>query len=204
MKTIETIKDTKNAKYANLLTKKQTAKWKTLLDVQAPYRWHLRSLKPGYILDIGCGIGRNLKHLKGHGVGIDHNLQAIEYVRELGMIAFSPEEFDGSGHDIPEHFDTLLLAHVVEHMKIDTAVELIKKYIRYLKPTGRLIMITPQEAGYTSDSTHVEFIDFAKLQYINKQLNLTMFKEYSFPFPRHVGHLFTYNEFISISIKANR
>jgi hypothetical protein len=63
-------------------------------------------------------------------------------------------------------------------------------------------MITPQEAGYSSDSTHVEFMDFTKLASINLQLGLKILREYSFPFPRLVGHFFTFNEFICISRKA--
>jgi SAM-dependent methyltransferase len=195
------IQNTKSPTYADILKEKQTVKWKTLLDVQAPYRWHLRSLKPGYILDIGCGIGRNLKHIKGNGVGIDHNSQMVEMVKSLGMSAFTVEEFKGSGSDIPNHFDSLLLAHVAEHMTKTEAVDLIKKYLPYLKPGGRLIIFTPQEAGYKSDSTHVEFMDFSKLRDISKQLNLIAIKEYSFPFPRFIGPLFTYNEFVSISVK---
>ena len=78
---------------------------------------------------------------------------------------------------------------------------LLKKYIPFLKTGGRLIMITPQEAGYKSDSTHVEFMDFPKLTNINKQLGLDILQEYSFPFPRFAGYFFTYNEFISVSCK---
>ena len=52
--------------------------WKKLLDVQAPYRWNLQRLKLGLTLEIGCGIGRNLMHLKGQGIGIDHNFQSVE------------------------------------------------------------------------------------------------------------------------------
>jgi SAM-dependent methyltransferase len=202
MKEKKNIKDTKHSDYTNILLKKQTVWWKHLLDVQAPYRWNLQRLKPGYTLEIGCGIGRNLKHLKGQGVGIDHNLPSVEIARKQGAIAFTPDEFMGSGFDIPLHFDTLLLAHVAEHMAQQEAVELLREYMPFLKPGGRLIIITPQEAGYKSDATHIEFIDFSKLRNINKQLNLNVLKEYSFPFPRFAGYIFPYNEFISVSCKA--
>ncbi len=202
MKNNHKVQDTKHSDYTDILLKKQTVWWKRLLDVQAPYRWNLQRLKPGYTLEIGCGIGRNLIHLKGQGVGIDHNLPSIEIARKQGLTAFTPEEFEDSDFDIPRHFDTLLLAHVAEHMTQHEVVELLKIYMPFLKPRGRLIMITPQEAGYRSDSTHVEFMDFSKLRIINEQLDLNILREYSFPFPRFVGHGFTYNEFISVSCKA--
>jgi SAM-dependent methyltransferase len=202
MKNNPKVQDTKYSDYTDILVKKQMVWWKRLLDVQAPYRWNLRWLQPGYTLEIGCGIGRNLIHLRGRGVGIDHNLPSVEIARHQGLTAFTPEEFEGSDFNIPQRFDTLLLAHVAEHMTQKEAVELINKYLSFLKPGGRLIMITPQEAGYRSDSTHIEFMDFSKLRNINKQLNLNILQEYSFPFPRFVGHIFIYNEFISVSCKA--
>lgn len=196
------IKDTKNSDYTDLLLKKQTAWWKRLLNVQAPYRWNLQRLKPGFTLEVGCGIGRNLIHLKGQGVGVDHNFPSVEFARNQGLTTFTPEEFEDSKFNIPQYFDTLLLAHVAEHMTLDEAVELLNKYMPFIKSEGRLIIITPQEAGFKSDSTHVEFMDFPKLRNIHKQLGLKVVQEYSFPFPRFIGGIFTYNEFISIGSKA--
>ena len=193
--------DTKKPAYAEDLIKKQTAWWKTLLDVQAPYRWHLKRLNPGFMLDLGCGIGRNLKHINGNGVGIDHNDQAVNFVRQLGMHAYTPKEFVDSEFHIQEHYDTILLAHVAEHMTQSEVETLLGSYLSFLKPGGRVIIFTPQEAGFSSDMTHVEFMDFNKLRNINKQLNLEIQKEYSYPFPRLVGRFFLYNEFVTISIK---
>lgn len=194
-------KTTKNPEYTDLLIKKQKVWWKRLLDVQAPYRWNLQRLKPGFTLDIGCGIGRNLIPLKGQGVGIDHNAQSVEIAKRQGLIAFTPEDFQTSAFNVNQPFDSFLLAHVAEHMTQKEVVDLLRKYIGLLKPGGKLIMICPQEAGYASDSTHVEFMDFPKLRNINKQLGLSILKEYSFPFPRFIGRIFTYNEFITVSHK---
>lgn len=51
------IQKTDDAKYTNLLLKKQMVWWKRLVNVQAPYRWNLQQLRPGYTLEIGLGIG---------------------------------------------------------------------------------------------------------------------------------------------------
>src|SRR5439155_25078118 len=79
--------------YADRLVSLQTARWKRWLDVQAPFRWNLRRLRPGFTLDIGCGIGRNLLHLGGQGVGVDTNEHCVRVARARGLIAFTPEEF---------------------------------------------------------------------------------------------------------------
>lgn len=187
--------------YTNRLVKKQRIWWKRFFDVQAPYRWNLQRLKPGFTFDIGCGIGRNLINLKGNGIGIDHNLHSVQIARKRGLTVFTPEEFHTSPYNTPQQFDSLLLSHVAEHMNQKEVVELLTQYIHLLKLGGKLILITPQEVGYKSDSTHVEFMDFAKLRNIVDKLGLTTLKVYSFPFPRFFGNLFIYNEFISVSFK---
>ena len=98
-----------------------------LVDPQRPYRWNLRRHRPGFVLEIGCGIGRNLEHLDGHGVGIDHNEACVAACRERGLNAFTPDEFAQSPYAVDAGFDSLLFAHVLEHMAAvmggDIAVE---------------------------------------------------------------------------------
>jgi SAM-dependent methyltransferase len=185
--------------YAERLVRKQMVWWKRLIDVQAPYRWNLRRLKPGFTLEIGCGIGRNLLHLKGRGVGLDHSIHSVEIARRRGCLAFTPEEFANSTYSRPGMFDSLLLAHVAEHMTSVEVTSLLRSYIPPLKPHGKIIIITPQERGFRSDATHVEFVDWAKIRSILSPLGFTPVKEYSFPFPRSCGNLFVYNEFVSVS-----
>lgn len=197
----ESKKDTRSVHYTERLRKLQGVWWKRILDVQAPYRWNLRRLNPGFILDIGCGLGRNLVHLNGQGIGVDHNEESVQFARELGLNAFTPEEFEKTEY-FRRQYDTLLLAHVAEHMTKQEVVQLLGRYIHLVEPGGKLIMITPQEAGYKTDPTHVEFMDFGKLRHINQQLGLALFREFSFPFPRIAGRFFIYNEFVSVSRKA--
>ena len=106
--------DTRDPVYTARLRAEGGVWWKRLLRVQAPYGWNLRRLEPGFTLDIGCGIGRNLAHLRGHGIGIDHNADSVAAARARGFEAFTPEEFRGSSYDRPGRFDSLLLSHVAE------------------------------------------------------------------------------------------
>ena len=195
---------TQDNKYTDRLYENQYVWWKRILDVQRPYRWNLRRLKPGFILDIGCGIGRNLIHLNGSGVGIDHNPTSVEMARSKGLTAFTNEQFLSSEFNISDRFDSILLAHVAEHMTEDEVVKLLKLYIHLIKPQGRIIIITPQELGYRSDQTHVQFMDFARLCCIVNKVGLKVIKQYSFPFPRIFGRLFKYNEFVCVSEKFRR
>lgn len=190
--------DTSSEAYAKRLQTRGGAWWKRLLRVQAIYRWNLRRLKPGLTLDVGCGIGRNLDHLDGNGVGIDHNPTAVAEAQRRGFTALTPEEFAASPHAEEGRFDSILLAHVVEHMRYDEAVDLVRRYLPFVAPSGKAIFICPQESGFKSDSTHVEFADFESLQRLCHDVGLKATKAYSFPFPRFTGRFFRHNESVVV------
>ena len=188
--------------YAQRLIRLQMAPWKRWLDVQALHRWNLRRLDPGFTLDIGCGIGRNLMHLPGHSVGVDLNEHCVRTAKARGLPAFTPSRFRRSAeYNRPGRFDTILLAHVAEHMTEDQVVALLQEYEPLMRSEGKLILITPQEAGFRSDPTHVELMDFTRLTRISDRLGFEPERAFSFPFPRWVGRLFTYNEFVVVSRK---
>jgi SAM-dependent methyltransferase len=185
--------------YADRLVALQQSRWKRLLPVRAPYRWNLRRLKLGQVLDIGCGIGRNLANLSGNAVGIDHNPKSVSIARSQGFEAFTPDGFLTSARAQPYAFDSLLFAHILEHMTAHEATKLVRTYLPYLRRAGTVVVIAPQERGFRSDSTHVEFLDFVALTDIAMACQLTVVRNYSFPFPRFMGRAFPYNEFVVIA-----
>jgi SAM-dependent methyltransferase len=188
--------------YADRLVRLQTARWKRWLDVQALHRWSLRRLEPGFTLDLGCGIGRNLLHLPGQSVGVDVNEFCVRAARARGLAAFTPEEFRQSAEYCRSgRFDSILLAHVAEHMTEEQVVALLREYEPLLREGGKLLLISPQEAGFRSDATHVEMMDFSRLTRIAERLGCRPERRYSFPLPRWAGRLFTYNEFVVVSRK---
>jgi 2-polyprenyl-3-methyl-5-hydroxy-6-metoxy-1,4-benzoquinol methylase len=196
------MRDTAGAEYTRRLQRLSGARWKRFLDVQAPYRWNLRRLDLGRTLDIGCGIGRNLAHLDGDGaVGVDHNASSVHACRAQGFEAYTVEEFQAGPHARAGAFDSLLAAHLVEHMTEPEAVGILGSYLPYLRPGGRVVLITPQERGQVSDPTHVRFVDFGASARLAASLGLIVERQYSFPLPRAAGTLFRYNEFVTI---ANR
>jgi 2-polyprenyl-3-methyl-5-hydroxy-6-metoxy-1,4-benzoquinol methylase len=189
---------TQSDAYAQRLTRLGTKRWKRWLDVQAPYRRHIRHLDLGFTLDVGCGTGRNLGHLDGNGIGIDHNDACVVAARAAGLDAYTPAEFDRSDAARPGRFDSLLLSHVVEHLTEVAAADLVAAYLPFVKPTGRVVVITPQEAGQRSDPTHVRLVDFTATGRMMAGLGWRVTDEHSFPFPRPVGKLFRYNEFVVV------
>lgn len=190
-----------DASYAERLRTKESVWWKRLLDVQLPYRMHLRRLDLGFVLDVGCGIGRNLTNLGGAGVGVDPNPDAIAICRARGLTAFTPADLATSEYSAPARFDSLLISHVLEHLSDADALALIKQYLPCIRPGGRAVFITPQEAGFKSDPTHLVFVDLPRLESLSRAAGLTRQSGYSFPFPRPVGRWFKYNEFVLIARK---
>lgn len=182
--------------YAERLVTLQHVWWKRILRVQAPYRWNLRRLNPGFTLEVGSGIGRNLKNLNGNGVGIEPNEHAVRVARGNGLVAYTPDQFIASEHARPRAFDSLLLSHVIEHVSEDVASYLLTQYVEFVKPNGQLIIETPQEVGYRSDPTHVRFVDFEGIEMLCSSCHASVERKFSFPLPRIFGRLFVYNEFV--------
>lgn len=195
------VRDTKGGDYAERLYGKEFARWKQIFDVQAPYRWNIKRHHLGRTLDIGCGIGRNLKSLPEGSVGVDHNESSVSLARQRGLKALTTEEWSSSTLRRVNGYDSLLVAHVIEHMSWDEAVEVMGGYLPYLKPGGRVLFICPQERGYASDSTHVRWTSGQDLMTLAKQLGLEARTWSSFPFPRVAGRFFTYNEFNVVAYK---
>ncbi|TDB70286.1 methyltransferase domain-containing protein [Micromonospora sp. KC723] len=190
---------TQGEDYTQRLQRLGGARWKQLLDVQAPYRWNLRRLHLGRTLDVGCGLGRNLANLGADAVGVDHNPTSIAHARAAGHEAYTVEEFFGSAHARPDAFDSLLAAHLLEHLPAGQAREVVSSYLPFVRSGGTVVFITPQERGYASDATHVRFVGFVEAAEAARDLGLSVVRQYSFPFPRAFGKLFTYNEFVTVA-----
>jgi hypothetical protein len=86
-------------------------------------------------------------------------------------------------------------------MRRDALVSLLNEHLVYLRRGARVVIITPQEAGFRSDPTHVEFMDFDVLARVLQDARLIVLTHYSFPLPRLFGKIFKYNEFVIIGRK---
>jgi SAM-dependent methyltransferase len=185
---------TDTAAYADRLDEVQGAWWKRY--APNPYRWFLRRQHLGFTLDVGCGVGRGLDYLRGNGVGIDHNAEAVRRCRQRGFTAYTAEEFAATPFATAGRFDALLSAHVIEHLGAGEAAALLPTYVPFVRAGGRVVLITPQERGFASDPTHVTFTDDERLAGLCTSAGLLVRSRRSFPLPRRAGRWFIYNEFI--------
>lgn len=110
----------------------------------------LNDLKPGKLLDVGCGAGTLLHRMRSLGwsvTGIDFDAKAIEHVKAQygpGITALHSNLFDARFPDAS--FDAITMSHVIEH--VPDPVALIAEARRILTVGGRLIITTPNIQSY--------------------------------------------------------
>ncbi len=95
------------------------------------------------ILDVGCGSSKIIQFLPG-AVGLDYNIGKLRYLRR-----FHTRLVHGSIFGLPfkdETFETVVCSQVIEH--IPDTVQAVSELLRVLKPGGRLILGTPDYAGW--------------------------------------------------------
>lgn len=191
------IDTTNSLSYTQRLVRIQGGLLRKLLSPINPYKWHIRRVCRGKVLDVGCGIGRNLRYLDGEqNVGVDHNFDSVQLCREAGLKAFVPVDFFSTCAQ--EKFHTLLLSHVIEHLTPEHAGELLRQYIPYMDHDSQIVIICPQQRGFASDDTHVTYFEEQNIQSLINQLELGEVSYRSFPFPKSVGKLFIYNEHVAV------
>lgn len=96
----------------------------------------------GRLLEIGCGAGENLAHLKELGwqvMGIEPDPTAAAVARSRGLIVTEVNLHDSLF--VAESFDAIIMSHVIEHL--DNPLEVTKICHTLLRPGGLLAMLTP-------------------------------------------------------------
>ncbi len=114
---------------------------------QQVWQMYLGGVKPGRILDVGCGDGRRLAEMKKRGwdvLGLETNSAAAAVGRDTYGVSVLIGTLEAL--NLPsESFDAVIANHVIEHV-FDPISFLIQCY-RVLKPGGRLVIITPNSEG---------------------------------------------------------
>lgn len=88
-------------------------------------------------------------------------------------------------------------------MSESDAAALVRRYLPFVKPKGRIVFITPQEKGYASDETHVRFVGSEDIARLCSMIGIRLEMQRSFPLPRAAGRFFKYNEFVAVARLSN-
>jgi len=103
-----------------------------------------RATRPGLrVLDVGCGTGGVLAHLRDGGaatVGVDRSLQALRHCRARGIPALACADMDRLPF-AAARFDVVLMLDVLEHFVDDGAV--VARARTLLRPGGALLVSVP-------------------------------------------------------------
>ncbi|MEH6446570.1 MAG: class I SAM-dependent methyltransferase [Oceanospirillaceae bacterium] len=104
----------------------------------------LRELKPGRVLEVGCGAGG----ITFDATQMGFNCEALEtspHARAIaGKIlarASSPVKIHASAAEWKEEFDVLMSFEVLEHIEFDDAA--LKEWTGWVKPGGYLLLSVP-------------------------------------------------------------
>lgn len=105
----------------------------------------LDDLKPGRLLDVGCGSGDFLHRMHKLGwsvIGLDFDANAIENAKAQYGSELTVLHTDLPSAHFPDNsFDAVTMHHVIEHV-LDP-VALLVETRRILKAGGRLVVATP-------------------------------------------------------------
>ncbi|HEY8158402.1 MAG TPA: class I SAM-dependent methyltransferase [Methylobacter sp.] len=108
----------------------------------------LPALPGGRLLDVGCGTGEWLLSMRQRGwqvEGIDFDENAVKVAVQQGLLVHcnSLEQ-----HGFPDdYFDAVTFNHLIEH--VPDPVQTLAECTRILKPGGKLVILTPNNASFT-------------------------------------------------------
>lgn len=131
-------------------------------EIEAEHIHRYRIIKDGIkkmrVLDAGCGTGYGsyiLAQTAESVTGIDISDETIQWCREhyesQDNLIFLQASLDELPFENGE-FDCIINLEVIEHVDKDIQNKFLKEAKRVLKPTGVLIMSTPNKTNYTDKS----------------------------------------------------
>ena len=104
---------------------------------------YLDKEKPGRLLEVGCGNGDRLRHMRSLGwdaIGIEIDPAAQRLAEKKSGCKVYSEDLETI--QFQDHsFDAVIMSHVIEH--VDDPVGLLKECLRILKPGGKFVATTP-------------------------------------------------------------
>jgi 2-polyprenyl-3-methyl-5-hydroxy-6-metoxy-1,4-benzoquinol methylase len=109
---------------------------------------YLEEMKPGKLLEVGCGSGQFLDCMRRAGwevEGVEIDSRAADYARKKYGVPVHIGTLESMQY--PDNtFDAVTMNHVIEH--VYEPVTLLQECHRVLKPGGRLVVVTPNTISY--------------------------------------------------------
>lgn len=108
---------------------------------------YLEKIHPTNILDVGCGDGYVLNHLRINGskTGIDLSGESIMFAKafELALKSNTNFRIENIFNIESEKYDCIILTEVLEHIPDSIYKQFVNKIIDLLSPNGHLIITVP-------------------------------------------------------------
>jgi len=111
--------------------------------------------KENKIVDIGCGYGQVLRHLKNQGynnlLGVDINDNALESIHKDGIPTYNNSN-DMLFENSPKAMDgayLIIMQHVLEHLPKDKIIQTLKNIRHSLHDNGLLLVTVPNAQSHT-------------------------------------------------------
>lgn len=129
--------------------------FKSLLAAISGLKWHERLVggmylmdkQPGRLLDVGCGSGDFMAKMRAvgwHVEGIDVDSDAVAEAGKRGLTVRCEDLMNAGYPD--NHFDAIVMGHVVEHLFEPTRY--MSECCRILKRQGSFVIVTPNASSW--------------------------------------------------------
>jgi O-antigen chain-terminating methyltransferase len=115
----------------------------------------------GGLLDIGCGRGEWLQLVQSEGIdarGVDRNRVFIEQCRAAGLNVVENDALIYLRSLPAESLNAVTIFHLVEHLPLETLINVVDEIVRTLKHDGLLIIETPNPENLIVGS-HTFYVD---------------------------------------------
>ena len=112
-------------------------------ELMAFYRNYIQKENPSNVLDIGCGLGRNLWYLGEQGLelyGIDSSKSAVKFAgRYLTKRGLESKIIVGNSNNLPyknKYFGMVVVWGLFHYLSDEDAIKTKKEILRVLNPRG--------------------------------------------------------------------
>ncbi len=150
------------------------------------FMWRFRTLRLkriiGFfgqsVLDVGCGMGYELEHLRdeyGKNIaGLDANAQVLEALKKKGIECYASFEA------VDKQFDTVYTSHVIEHISPGRIYQFAGDIFSKLKPGGTWVIISPISKWFWDQPDHYRKYDRPAIQTLFRDTGLEeVYSEYT-------------------------